>query len=378
MSGPSIVQFQLFFFFIGLFSSFAWLYRISRGLHEPPPPPMCRTAVDRLYKPVPFCLQSPPCPRLDTAQPNLSETGAGESRRQTPLHFTRLLSTDTDDVSPSSPFRVASPLFLLYTHTHATHAYLQSVPVHELYVQLEMNKGDLETYQVQLQQVEVALVSDPDSDELKDLLRELKELISLTEQALAQQVTATSSSASKKQNAHSSLAPQWKAGDECLAKYSSDGQWYPARIASVGGSVEDRVYTIVFKVYNSTELLNSSSIKAIPPNYQASYNPYLSSTSAKRKLTKVEEDERERKKKKNEKKLEVRAQKAKEQNEKQATWQKFAKKSEKKGIHIAGVAGTSIFKTPDNPLGKGARSRSSQSPPIAAFLSFYSRRNRQR
>jgi survival-of-motor-neuron-related-splicing factor 30 len=70
-------------------------------------------------------------------------------------------------------------------------------------------------------------------------------------------------------------------------------------------------------------------------------------------MTKVEEEERERKKKKNEKKVEVRAQKAKEQNEKQATWKKFAKKSEKKGIHIAGVAGTSIFKTPDNPMGKG-------------------------
>jgi len=41
-----------------------------------------------------------------------------------------------------------------------------------------------------------------------------------------------------------------------------------------------------------------------------------------------------------------------EQNNKQATWQKFAKKSEKKGVHIAGVSGTSIFKTPDNPLGR--------------------------
>ena len=220
-----------------------------------------------------------------------------------------------------------------------------------------MNKADLETYQVQLQQVEGALSGDPDNEGLKDLHRELKELISLTEQALAQQGAATSSSAagssSKKQNAHSTPGPQWKAGDECLAKYSSDGQWYPARIASVGGSVENRVYTIVFKGYNTTEVVNSSVIKALPANYQASNNPYLSLASTKRKLTQVEEEERERKKKKNEKKLEVRAQKAKEQNEKQATWKKFAKKSEKKGIHIAGVAGTSIFKTPDYPLGKG-------------------------
>lgn len=219
-----------------------------------------------------------------------------------------------------------------------------------------MNKEDLETYQVQLQQVQVALANDPDNDGLKDLRNELKELISLTELALAQQATATSSSAagsSKKQNAQSSSAPQWKAGDECLAKYSSDGQWYPARIASVGGSVENRVYTIVFKGYNTTEVANASSIKPIPPNYQGSNGPSLSSSGNKRKLSKEDEEERDRKKKKNEKKLEVRAQKAKEQNEKQATWKKFAKKSEKKGIHIAGVAGTSIFKTPDNPMGKG-------------------------
>jgi len=225
-----------------------------------------------------------------------------------------------------------------------------------------MNKEELETYQVQLQQVEAALANDPDNDGLKDLHKELRELISLTEQALAQQGAATSSSAAgssnKKQNAQSTSALQWKAGDECLAKYSSDGQWYPARIASVGGSVGGGVYTIVFKGYNTTELVSSSSIKALPANYQASSNPYLSSTNNKRKLTKVEEEERERKKKKNEKKLEVRAQKAKEQNEKQATWKKFAKKSEKKGIHIAGVAGTSIFKTPDNPLGKGIFFRS--------------------
>ena len=221
-----------------------------------------------------------------------------------------------------------------------------------------MNKADLETYQVQLQQVEGALSTDPDNEGLKDLRKELKELISLTELALAQQGAVTSaagSSSSKKQNAQSTPGPQWKAGDECLAKYSSDGQWYPARIASVGGSVENRVYTIVFKSYNTTEVVNSSVMKALPTNYQASNNPYLSLTNTKRKLTQVEEEERERKKKKNEKKLEVRAQKAKEQNEKQATWKKFAKKSEKKGIHIAGVAGTSIFKTPDNPMGKGMR-----------------------
>ena len=69
--------------------------------------------------------------------------------------------------------------------------------------------------------------------------------------------------------------------------------------------------------------------------------------------TQSNKEERERKKRKNEKKIEVRAAKATEQNEKQATWKKFTKSAVKKKIPIAGVAGTSIFKTPDNPHGKG-------------------------
>jgi len=116
----------------------------------------------------------------------------------------------------------------------------------------------------------------------------------------------------------------------------------------VGGSTEKRVYSVVFKGYNNTELVDAASVKTLPSNHGS----HTTSLSTKRKLTKEEEEERERKKKKNEKKLETRAAKAKEQNEKQASWQKFAKKAERKGVTIAGVAGTSIFKTPDNPLGK--------------------------
>ncbi|CAL1695391.1 unnamed protein product [Somion occarium] len=195
-----------------------------------------------------------------------------------------------------------------------------------------MSKADLETYQVQLSQVDTALEADPSNAELASLRSELKELIALTQTAIAQQEAAASSSkaeASRKAAASSSTAKVWGAGDDCLARYSGDGQ------------------CVVFKGYNSTELLNSSQIKAMPAGYQAPVPP-----SHKRKLSKAEEEEREKKKKKNEKKLEVKAAKAKEQMAKQQTWQKFAKKSEKKGIHIAGVSGTSIFKTPENPLGR--------------------------
>ncbi|KAJ7070967.1 hypothetical protein C8F01DRAFT_1244642 [Mycena amicta] len=195
-----------------------------------------------------------------------------------------------------------------------------------------MDKADLETYQVQLSQVDIAISADPDNTELQSLR--------LPPPRLQRQK-------SSRKTHPTTPALTWAAGDECLAKYSADGGFYPARIISVGGSTDNPVYSIMFKGYNTSEQTKPSEIKALPPHYN-----FIAPTSTKRKLTKVEEEERERKKKKNEKKLETKAAKAKEQTAKQATWQKFTKKSEKKGVHIAGIAGTSIFKTPDNPLGR--------------------------
>ncbi|KAF8585538.1 hypothetical protein K439DRAFT_1632550 [Ramaria rubella] len=209
-----------------------------------------------------------------------------------------------------------------------------------------MDKKELETYQVQLSQVEVALTADPSNAELASLRSELRELIDLTKAAIAHAEAPKPEATRKASAIAAALAPGYAAGDEILAKYSGDGSWYPARVTSVGGSAENRVYSVVFKGYNNTELLTAAALKPLPPSY-TNHVP-----SSKRKLSKEEEEEREKKKKKNEKKMEMRATKAKEQLSKQATWQKFTKKAEKKGVNIAGVAGTSIFKTPDNPHGR--------------------------
>ncbi|KAF9531995.1 hypothetical protein CPB83DRAFT_848157 [Crepidotus variabilis] len=210
-----------------------------------------------------------------------------------------------------------------------------------------MDKTDLETYQVQLSQVETALSADPDNAELASLRDELKELVGLAQAAIAQ--AEATAPVKEKRLPNGTLIHKLAAGDDCLAKYSGDGSWYPARVTSIGGYAENPVYSIVFKGYNTTELVKANEIKPMPQNYK---DTTTAPAAGKRKLNKAEEEEREKKKKKNEKKVEVRAQKAKEQVAKQQTWQKFAKKSEKKGVHIAGVSGTSIFKTPDNPMGR--------------------------
>jgi survival of motor neuron-related-splicing factor 30 len=200
-----------------------------------------------------------------------------------------------------------------------------------------------------LSQVELALVSEPNNADLTSLRNELKELIALTEQSIAQGERKPSTSKVSTGKGVASNVPAFQSGDEILAKYSGDNAWYPARIASVGGSEDHLVYSVVFKGYNSTEVVQPSAVKPIPPGYN--HNTAGPSGGGKRKAE--EEAEKERKKKKNEKKAEVRAIKAKEQSSKQASWLKFAKKSEKKGTPIAGLAGTSIFKTPENPHGRG-------------------------
>ena len=129
-------------------------------------------------------------------------------------------------------------------------------------------KADLETCQVQLSQVEIALSKNPDDAELSSLRSELQELIDLTQTALAQAEAASSSKAESSHKAATTAPSEtWSAGDECLAKYSRDGGWYPARITSLLGSADNRVYSIVFKGYNTTELVKFAEIKALPANY---------------------------------------------------------------------------------------------------------------
>jgi survival-of-motor-neuron-related-splicing factor 30 len=121
-----------------------------------------------------------------------------------------------------------------------------------------------------------------------------------------------------------------KAGDDCLARYSADQKFYPARITSVGGADENRVYSVTFGGYESTEIVAHGDIKPM-------------TESKKRAIQLSEEDlEKERKKRKNEKKADTQAAKAKEQGAKQKSWQSFAKKSTKKGIVIPGMTGESL------------------------------------
>ncbi len=51
-----------------------------------------------------------------------------------------------------------------------------------------MTSSDLATYQLQLQQVEVALTADPDNPELTKLKEDLEQVLQLTKDLISQQV----------------------------------------------------------------------------------------------------------------------------------------------------------------------------------------------
>ena len=113
-----------------------------------------------------------------------------------------------------------------------------------------MSEADLKSYNLQMQQVEAALTSDPGNQELLTLKGDLEQVIELTKQLIEQQRVAESESAAstsstsevfpspsessssssevskKKARPHDHLKPvkHWQVGEQCQAIWSKDGQ----------------------------------------------------------------------------------------------------------------------------------------------------------
>jgi survival-of-motor-neuron-related-splicing factor 30 len=216
-----------------------------------------------------------------------------------------------------------------------------------------MERADLESYQyqvrdlhrlgsllkrTQLAQVKQAYAADPTNAELITLKDELESLIKLTLEYLAAAepasatsldapkprpaVASTSKPAEKRKQPLAAAPPSsatLKPGEECLARYSGDSKMYPARIVSIGGSSENTVFSVIFKGYDTTELVSAGDVKPL-------------TVDKKRALElQAEDEDKEKRRKKNAKKAETRQVKNQEQVGKQQAWQSFAKKSTKKG-----------------------------------------------
>ncbi|GAA5832224.1 hypothetical protein JCM5353_008204 [Sporobolomyces roseus] len=218
-----------------------------------------------------------------------------------------------------------------------------------------MDPQELETYEYQLAQLKLGLAKDPSNTEFLTLKEELESLIDLIKQSIAPSSAAPSTSRTTAPAPPASDKPkrEWKSGDDCSARYTGDGKWYPARITSVAGSSEQPIYTVIFKGYDTPETISQKDLRPASNQFgngaPSSSAPLLGGGGeGKRKAGEpsAAELEKEKKKKKNEKKAETQKAKAEEQANRQKGWQSFAKKSAKKGVSIPGMAGESMFRSP--------------------------------
>ncbi|KAF8357672.1 smr-1 [Pristionchus pacificus] len=88
---------------------------------------------------------------------------------------------------------------------------------------------ELANYKLQLQQVEAALLGEPNNDELIKLKSDLEEVIALQEELVEE--AGGSDPTSSQDRSHERL---WKVGDRVLAP-STNGQHYPAVIDGISG-----------------------------------------------------------------------------------------------------------------------------------------------
>ncbi|OWR53711.1 survival of motor neuron-related-splicing factor 30 [Danaus plexippus] len=211
---------------------------------------------------------------------------------------------------------------------------------------------DLRNYNLQLQQVEAALLTDPENEELLKLKSDLEEVIELTRDLIK-----TQEGESKVHNIHSSsnnddvaaslLAEddneyvekpnsKWHPGEKCLAKWKTDGVYYEATIEEV----YENNLKVRFDGYLKSEIISILDIKAMA---SGSKRP-LSGDESKSGKGYNREYLKKKKQKKQQRFKQIEEERESEKNK----WLSFHTKASRK----PGVRTKSIFASPDNLTGR--------------------------
>ncbi|GBP86817.1 Survival of motor neuron-related-splicing factor 30 [Eumeta japonica] len=209
---------------------------------------------------------------------------------------------------------------------------------------------DLRNYKLQLQQVEAALLTDSQNEELLKLKTDLEEVIELTQDLIKTQegessvanihstsndddVTASLLAAENHVERRTTSSSRWRPGDRCLAKWRADGMFYEATVEEV----EDDQLRVKFDGYSTLEPVSISDAKKIAGTKRPS-----SGDESKKSYS------REYMKKKKQKKQQRFKQIEEERESEKNKWLSFHTKSLKK----PGVRAKSIFASPDNLTGR--------------------------
>lgn len=217
---------------------------------------------------------------------------------------------------------------------------------------------DLQNYKLQLQQVEAALLTDPENKELQKLKIDLEEVIELTldlkskaeEAAKQPEYTEPVNNFEDDEITKSLLAVEefvaktkakkiWRVGDICMAKWSDNNQYYEARIDSINA---DGQVNVTFEAYKNRGVTTLAELKEF--------------TGQKRVLTEAEKlkrlkmNNKEYLKKKKLKKQQRFKELEEERESEKKKWLAFTTKASKN--KKSGLKGKSIFASPDTVNGR--------------------------
>ncbi|KAG5678068.1 hypothetical protein PVAND_007770 [Polypedilum vanderplanki] len=207
---------------------------------------------------------------------------------------------------------------------------------------------ELSNYKLQLQQVEVALLTDPDNAELLKLKEDIEQLIELQKDLIRTQeaeskkyieptigpAATTSSNYYKEQKSKNPLKI-WKVGDKCMARDATNGQYYEATIESIS---DDGDAQVIFDAYQNRGQSHVKDLK----EYKVRVEVFSSANSLKRsKAARPNHKEylKKKKLKKQARLTELEEEREKEKNK----WLNFNNKTNKKSINKQ----QSIFQSPE-------------------------------
>ncbi|XP_066538904.1 survival of motor neuron-related-splicing factor 30 [Hoplias malabaricus] len=199
----------------------------------------------------------------------------------------------------------------------------------------------LSSYKAQLQQVEAALSTDQENDDLLKLQKDLQEVIELTKDLLRSQPAegAADANSSDATPAKSS----WKIGEHCLAVWSQDGQLYEAEIEEIDG--ENGTAAVTFMGYGNAEVVPLHTLK--PAEQGKTSNDNAAKPKSKKEIL---AEQREYKKKKAQKKVQRLKELEQEREDQKSKWQQFNNKAYSK--NKKGQVKRSIFASPESVNGK--------------------------
>jgi len=221
-----------------------------------------------------------------------------------------------------------------------------------------MSESDLNTYKMQLQQVEAALTTDPDNEELNQLKTDLEQVLNLTLDLINAQLGQGTSGADEdleaafkkeekpaKKSRWAEPDPimpvkPWQVGEHCQAIYPADSVYYDAKIEEI---TTDGEVSVKFKGYKGSYVTTLGLLR-LPSSGTTTVHATGSAKNKKELANYQRELKKEKKKKNAEKMKELEEEREKEK----AKWSSFSAKAFGK----KGFVKKSIFKTPETAEGK--------------------------